>query len=212
MALKEDILRTMELAGSTISIVRSSGNITEYCDKSLFKNVTNSFRLAHSNQILCQYNTVMEAGDFFTITGEDKKMLAIYLEEDVVEQQIISVNVICYKVNHTIVGSRKTKSGTTYNPTFSWTPFLTESPCVIDSTAYREYLIKTDSVVKGVQEDVIYMFVPYSYGIGKGDRLTVQNFPVGSASSGILNYEVVYVDYFTFDGISVLYIREDVRS
>ena len=208
--LKHDILSNMKLSGSTATIIRSPTNITEYCDIDLFKDTYNSFRLGHNTVLTNPYNTQLVVGDFVILDGLTTN-LVVFMEPTVVEQMIVSYNTVCYQTNASIDTYRLSKSGKSYNSSLSWTPQLSNKHAVIDNTSYNKDLKEDASPVQNIQQEIIYMYVPFSFGIMKKDRITVKDVSFGGASSGVLNYEVIYIDYFAYTGVSVLYIKEDNR-
>lgn len=211
MGLKDDIKSNLTRCGSTMEIQRTPV-VTEVFDTEPIYQASKPFRLEHIVSITSPFDSILVVGDIGKDTLGDDTYLIVHSDAEIVNREIISRNIIAYKTNCTITASRKTSAGKSYNPTVSWTPFVTAFPAVVDDTAYAAKLDDSPIPYQNIQEKVIYLYVPTNLNIGVGDRVHIDTMSAGNTASGSMNYEVTTIDYFTFLGISILHTKEDSRS
>ena len=211
MSLKEDIKNTLTNYGSTM-IVQRTTPITEVFDTSPIYQASKPFRLEHIVSITAPYDSVLVVGDIGVDSLGSDTYLIVHSDAEIVSKEIVSRSVIAYKTNCTVDAKRLSKTGKSYNPTTTWTDVKANLPAVVDDTAYAAKLDDSPVPYQNIQEKVIYLYVPTSAGTKVGDRIVIDDFLHGNTATGVMNYEVTTIDYFTFLGISILHTKEDSRS
>ncbi len=204
MSISDDIKEVLEEVGSSIVILRDTGNITnEFADLELNLQATKPFIISFFKKIALSYDTQAVSGDIvnFEITGD--KYLVTTLNPEEFENAVISKQGVLYLCN--VSGELSRPSGevwssATYHKGQSWETIKSNCYALLVNPEFYNKMVAEEVALLGTEENEL--FLPHSVGIRVGDRYE-------SCSGEYHKIEVV--NSYRYIGVDACRIVEDTR-
>ena len=206
MGIGDDIKSTLSEVGSSITIIRSSGNIEgEYLDFEVNRQVTKPFIREFFLEATLSYDTEAVAGDVIEIDTLRKQYLVMNKTPEMFENEINTQECVLYKCN--VSGELLRFSGegwatsTDYQHIAQWDTQKSTAYGLLTETLFGSDLTQNEELGQlGVQAQMLYL--PSRYGAKVLDRYEY-------VSGEFLKVEVI--ESRKFENIDVCYMAEDTR-
>lgn len=197
-----DISEVIEELGVTVTILRTPNNLTEKIVYDVNGQASNPFMREHALATSFKYDSAINTGDVLLMGGLYYLVIAKTpddFEDAVVEYpgQILK----CNTNGATFSYETSTQDSNTFEITNGWTNRKTDAHCLI----YRgsRGAIQNSDVAEGKETNFrLDCYVPKSYGIQIGDRLTLTN--------GVV-YRVQDIEPYVYPDIDTLSLVDDER-
>jgi len=204
MSIGSDIEDVLEELGSSIVILRDSGNIEgEFATIETMSQATKPLVISFFKNCTLSYATSVVQGDIINFETTDDKYLVTTLNAEEFENSIITKEGILYLCN--VSGELLRPSGEiwnthTYHKEQAFEVIKSNCYALLVNPEFRNKLVEEESVMVSMEEDEIYL--PSSVGISINDRY--------EATSGEY-YKIMVVNSYRYMGVDVCSIGKDTR-
>jgi len=204
MTIGPDILEVLAEVGSSVTIIRDSGNVTgEYIQIKPNAQVTKPFIREFFLEAMMSYVTAMIPGDIIEVNTTGERYIIMNKTPDMFEDAVIRYGCVLYKTNKKVDILRPvdTRDPDTYWTATGWQMIKGNADVLFTAALFGNDL-ETDEelAVIGVSEDEVYL--PSSWGVQPLDRIRF-------SSSEFYRVEVIKKRRFA--EVDMLEVGEDTR-
>jgi len=203
MTIGIDIKSVLEEIGLNYSIIRDSGDISEYTMVKANSQVTKPFIREFFLEGYISYDTQAEVGDILKFETEGAYFLLMHKTPELLENEVYRYAVVYYRCNQVVDVLRPLdrEPDDRYRVSITWTHVARQTRCCITTPLYGSEL--ADEPIGEVKREVYEMYAPTSLGIRPQDRISI---------SPTRYYKVETVKPFRYAGVDVVELHEDTRG
>jgi hypothetical protein len=204
MSIGTDVAEVIAEVGSSIVILRDSGNISgEYSTIETNEQSTKPIVSSFFKKATFQYNTGIVQGDIISFDTTEDYYLVTTINSEEFENAIITKQAVLYLCN--VSGELSRPSGeawnsATYHKEQSWETIKSNCYALLVNPEFYNKLVAEEVALLGTEENEL--FLPHSVGATVNDRY--------EATSGE-QYKIEVVNSYRYLDVDVCRITEDTR-